>query len=53
MCPPQNPVLLGVLLVVLTGPGLHASPDAVVVFNEIHYNPAGQSEEGEWIEFFN
>ncbi len=53
MCPPPIPVLLGVLLVVLAGPGLHASPDAVVVFNEIHYNPAGQSEEGEWIEFFN
>ena len=31
----------------------HASPDAVVVFNEIHYNPIGQSEDGEWIELFN
>ena len=30
-----------------------ASPDAVVVFNELHYNPAGASEDGEWIEVFN
>lgn len=29
------------------------SPDCVVVFNEIHYNPAGPSEDGEWIELFN
>ena len=32
---------------------LDASPDAVVVFNEIQYNPAGSSENGEWIELFN
>lgn len=31
----------------------NASPDSVVVFNEIHYNPPGSSEDGEWIEFFN
>ncbi len=30
-----------------------ASPDAVVGFNEIHYNPVGPSEDGEWIELFN
>ena len=30
-----------------------ASPDAVVVFNEIQYNPAGQNEAGEWVELFN
>lgn len=30
-----------------------ASPDSVVVFNEIHYNPAGASENGEWIELCN
>src|SRR5688572_23119709 len=30
-----------------------ASPDSVVVFNEIHYNPAGQAEAGEWVELFN
>ncbi|CAN5134833.1 hypothetical protein BH23VER1_BH23VER1_32050 [soil metagenome] len=29
------------------------SPDSVVVFNEIHYNPEGSSEEGEWLELFN
>ncbi len=31
----------------------HASPDSVVVFNEIHYNPVGATEDGEWIELFN
>ena len=30
-----------------------ASPDAVVTFNEIQYNPAGPSEAGEWVELFN
>ncbi len=30
-----------------------ASPDAVVVFNEVQYNPAGPAETGEWIELFN
>lgn len=29
------------------------TPDCVVVFNEIHYNPAGPGENGEWIELFN
>jgi len=29
------------------------SPDAVVVFNEVQYNPTGDSEDGEWIELFN
>jgi hypothetical protein len=28
-------------------------PDAVVVFNEVHYNPRGTSEAGEWIELCN
>ena len=27
--------------------------DAVVVFNEIHYNPPGGGNAGEWIELFN
>ena len=30
-----------------------SSPDAVVVFNEIHYNPSGNDEKGEWVELFN
>ena len=30
-----------------------ASPDSVVVFHEIHYNPPASSESGEWIELFN
>ena len=32
---------------------LTGSPDAVVVFNEVQYNPAGESEDGEWVELFN
>ena len=35
---------------------LHASllrADSVVVFNEIHYNPVGPTESGEWIELYN
>ncbi len=31
----------------------YGSPDAVVVFNEVHYNPLGTDESGEWIELFN
>ncbi len=30
-----------------------ASADAVVVFNELQYNPAGLSEAGEYVELFN
>jgi len=28
-------------------------PDCVVVFNEVHYNPIGATEDGEWLELFN
>ncbi len=31
----------------------HAGSDSVVVFNEIQFNPPGQTEDGEWIEFYN
>ena len=37
-------------LLYLSASNLESSPDAVVVFNEIQYNPQGPSEEGEWIE---
>ncbi len=40
-------------LLYLSASNLESSPDAVVVFNEIQYNPQGPSEEGEWIELFN
>ncbi len=30
-----------------------ASPGAIVVFNELQYNPPGATEDGEWIELFN
>ncbi len=36
-----------------SGSWLWASPDSVVVINEIHYHPSGETEEGEWIEFHN
>ena len=47
-------LFLLVLLACLLAP-LRALPpnDAVVVFNEIHYNPPGTGEAGEWIELFN
>jgi len=32
---------------------VRASPDVVVVFNEVQYNPDGTDESGEWIELFN
>ena len=41
------------VLITLGRVGLAGSPDAVVVFNEVHYNPAGTAEDGEWIELFN
>ncbi len=31
----------------------YASADAVVVFNEVQFNPAGLSEAGEYVELFN
>jgi len=40
--------------VFLAGPLCPASaPDAVVVFNEVQYNPSGAGEAGEWVELFN
>src|SRR6187431_2738167 len=48
-----RPRLSALLFLAFTStPGI-ASPDSVVVFNEIQYNPAGISEAGEWIELFN
>lgn len=43
------------LLAAAVIPCLGAAPtvDSVVVFNEINYNPAGASEDGEWIELHN
>jgi hypothetical protein len=45
------PILL--LSAAVCQPVSAGSPDAVVVFNEIHYNPPGPTEDGEWIELFN
>ena len=48
------PGLCALLVAVIYTTGAHAdTPDCVVVFNEVHYNPAGPAEDGEWIEFFN
>jgi hypothetical protein len=30
-----------------------ASADSILIFNEIHYNPADGSADSEWIEFHN
>ncbi|MFT7302944.1 MAG: hypothetical protein ACI8UZ_001782, partial [Akkermansiaceae bacterium] len=47
--------LLLCLLISLTAcrSSFAGSPDAIVVFNEIQYNPAGATENGEWVELFN
>jgi hypothetical protein len=44
-----------VLLAILLPPIATASPDSVVVFNELHYHPPGNEEEGtaEWVELHN
>lgn len=38
---------------VLCTPHVDGAADSVVVFNEVQYNPSGQGEDGEWLEFFN
>ncbi|MFN0128006.1 MAG: lamin tail domain-containing protein [Verrucomicrobiales bacterium] len=45
--------LLAALLSAFTAIPALASPDSVVVFNEIQYNPGGPSEAGEYVELFN
>ena len=44
-----------VLFACATSFPLAAAPqsDCVVVFNEVHYNPIGAAEGGEWLELFN
>jgi Lamin Tail Domain/CotH kinase protein len=46
---------LRILAALLISAAAFALPpnDAVVTFNEIHYNPAGSDEAGEWIEVAN
>lgn len=46
-------LLLAALLSALAAITGLASPDSVVVFNEIQYNPGGPSEAGEYVELFN
>ncbi|MCP4846521.1 MAG: hypothetical protein GY899_01060 [Verrucomicrobiaceae bacterium] len=41
------------ICLVLFIPYADGAADSVVVFNEVQYNPPGQVEEGEWLEFFN
>ena len=50
--PPAVAAILLIPLLVAPVPAL-ASPDGVVVFNEIQYNPEGAGEQGEWVELFN
>ena len=35
------------------GTSLRASPDSIVTFSEVHYNPSGASEDSEWVEIHN
>ncbi|MFV1989436.1 MAG: lamin tail domain-containing protein [Acidimicrobiales bacterium] len=49
-----NSILIGVLLLVLTAPFASATnADGTVVISEIHYNPAGEGTELEFIELHN
>lgn len=49
-----SPLRLVVLaLVVFPLTRLHASADSVIVVNEIHYHPANELTQSEWIEFHN
>lgn len=51
MRPPTTRVLLALLVLAISTQRCIASPDSVVTFNELHYNPgAGDSE---WIELHN
>ena len=47
------PLALGLTCALLVPQLASASPDSVVVFNEVHYNPTGTGEAAEWIEVFN
>ncbi len=52
----MSPTLhLSVLTSLLLSGGavMAAGPDSVVTFSEIHYNPVGATEDGEWIEIHN
>ena len=52
---PNLPLIIALVLCFLglANNPVSASPDGVVVFNEVQYNPAGSDESGEWIELFN
>ena len=45
--------LLPLLLSAILSARALASADTVITFNEVQYNPAGLSEAGEYVEFFN
>ncbi len=48
-----RPIRSALVLLACTSLPCFGSADSVVVFNEIHYNPAGTSEAGEYVELFN
>ncbi|WP_193212562.1 lamin tail domain-containing protein [Luteolibacter marinus] len=49
---PASPRTFPLVFLLAAGPLLADAPDAVVTFNEIHYNPA-LGQDGEWIELHN
>jgi hypothetical protein len=49
----KHPFLLPLLFVCHTASLFAAPVDSIVVFNELHYNPAGTTEAGEFIELHN
>ena len=48
-----RPYLFALLSLACASAPCLGSPDSVVTFNEVQYNPAGNSEAGEWVEVFN
>lgn len=49
----RNLALSLALLTSLAAPRLLATADSVVVFNEVHYHPADEANDTEWIELHN
>lgn len=48
--PSRAVTLLALLLFLTTNTGLLPAADSVIVFNEVHYHPADEDNDTEWIE---
>ncbi|MDP7496830.1 MAG: lamin tail domain-containing protein, partial [Roseibacillus sp.] len=48
--PSRAVTLLALLLFLVANTGLLSAADSVIVFNEVHYHPADEDNDTEWIE---